>query len=223
MRCSDTVSAVGRLIVIEGVDGAGKRTFADGITAELTARGRSVARAAFPRYTEDVHGELIGEALRGRHGDLGDSVYGMAVLNALDRRAAAAGLRDDLRTHDVVLLDRYVASNAAYGAARLHQDSSGDFVAWVRELEVERFALPQPDLQILLQVPTEVAAQRAAHRERTEADRQRDTFESDAQLQQRCGEVYAQLAAAHWWSPWLVVDGSGQVDFAAIVDEHVLS
>lgn len=213
---------MGRLIVIEGLDGAGKRTFANGITAELTARGRSVARAAFPRYTDDVHGELIGEALRGGHGDLGDSVYGMAVLNALDRRSAAAALRDDLRTHDVLLLDRYVASNAAYGAARLHQDSSGDFVAWVQDLEVERFALPKPDLQILLQVPTEVAARRAEHRERTEADRQRDSFESDAALQRRCGVVYAQLAAAGWWSPWLVVDGSGQVDFARITDEHVL-
>ena len=28
--------------------------------------------------------------------------------------------------HDVVILDRYVASNAAYSAARLHQDAEGD-------------------------------------------------------------------------------------------------
>ncbi|MCI2422165.1 dTMP kinase [Saccharopolyspora sp. K220] len=214
---------MGRLIVIEGLDGAGKRTLANGIEAELTARGHSVARAAFPRYADDVHAELVAEALRGRHGDLGDSVHGMAVLYALDRRAAAASLRADLRAHDVVLLDRYVASNAAYGAARLHQNSHGDFVAWVHELEVTRFALPKPDLQILLQVSTELAARRAEHRERTEVDRQRDNFESDASLQQRCGEVYAELAAEHWWSPWIVVDGASEVDFGAIVDEHVLA
>lgn len=222
MTDSTTVVGVGRLIVIEGLDGAGKRTLANGIAAELTARGRSVARSAFPRYADNVHAELFAEALRGRHGDLGGSVHGMAVLNALDRRAAADSLRADLRTHDVVLLDRYVASNAAYGAARLHQDGHGDFVAWVYELEVTRFALPKPDLQILLQVPSEVAAARAEHRERTEVDRQRDAFESDASLQQRCGKVYEQLAAENWWSPWVVVDGVNHVDFAALVDKHVL-
>ena len=52
-----------------------------------------------------------------------------------------------------MLVDRYVASNAAYGAARLHQDAGGEFVAWVRALEIERFGVPVPDRQLLLAVP----------------------------------------------------------------------
>ena len=56
----------------------------------------------------------------------------MAMLYALDRRAAAPDIRAALDTHDYVLLDRYMASNAAFGAARLHQDARGEFVAWVR-------------------------------------------------------------------------------------------
>lgn len=209
------VPAVGRLIVIEGLDGAGKRTLVDGLTARLRERGRSVAHAAFPRYTADVHAELVAEALHGEHGDLGASVHGMAVLYALDRRGAADDLRADLAAHDVVLLDRYVASNAAYGAARLGQDVDGDFVRWVRELEVERFGLPRPDLQLLLQVPADVAAGRAEHRERTET-RRRDRFESDSSLQRRCAELYARLAETGWWSPWLVVDGSARPDHEAL-------
>lgn len=209
---------MGRLIVIEGLDGAGKRTLTGGITAELTARGATVATAAFPRYTEDVHAELVAEALDGGHGDLGGSVHGMAVLYALDRRGAAERLRADIAAHDVVLLDRYVASNAAYGAARLRERADGDFVSWVRELEIERFGLPRPDLQILLQVSTALAADRAEHRERTESDRKRDRFESDESLQQRCAEVYAALADAGWWSPWRVVDGAAEADFGALVD-----
>jgi dTMP kinase len=212
------VIAMGRLIVIEGLDGAGKRTLAEGLSREWELRGLTVGRAAFPRYDTDVHAEIVAEALRGGHGDLADSVYGMAVLYALDRREAADALREDLRVHDVVLLDRYVASNAAYGAARLHQDVHGDFVAWQYELEVRRFGLPRPDLQLLLRVPTAVAARRAENRERIEADRKRDVFESDAALQERCGEVYAQMAETGWWSPWLVVDGVDQVDFATLAD-----
>jgi dTMP kinase len=207
---------VGRLVVIEGLDGAGKRTLADKLTAALAECGAGVARLAFPRYGTSVHADLIADGLHGRLGDLADSVHGMAVLFALDRHAAADNLRAELAAHDVVLLDRYVASNAAYGAARLHQDARGAFVAWVRALEIDRFGLPVPDLQLLLRVTPELAAQRSVHRERTESDRDRDTWESDAGLQARCAAVYDQLATDAWLSPWRVVDGGSTVDLPAL-------
>jgi dTMP kinase len=210
---------VGRLIVIEGLDGAGKRTMADKLTAALAERGATVGRLAFPRYGEDVHADLVSEALHGRLRDLADSVHGMAVLFALDRHGAVADIRARLADHDVVLLDRYVASNAAYGAARLHQDAGGQFVAWVRALEIDRLGLPVPDLHLLLRVSPELAATRSAHRERTESARERDTWESDGGLQARCAAVYDQLAAAGWLSPWRVVDGSSTVDLSALAGE----
>jgi len=207
---------VGKLVVIEGLDGAGKRTLADKLTAALAERGASVGRLAFPRYGVDVHADLVADALHGRLGDLVDSVYGMAMLFALDRRGASDDIRADLARHDVVLLDRYVASNAAYGAARLHQDARGPFVEWVREIEIDRFGLPVPDIQLLLRVTPEVAAIRSAHRESTESDRARDDWESDGGLQARCAAVYDQLAKDGWLGPWRVVDGTSTVDFPAL-------
>lgn len=199
------------MVVIEGLDGAGKRTLTDALAAGLTERGATSERFAFPRYDIDVHAELVADALHGRLGDLGDSVHGMAVLFALDRRAAGDELRAALDRVDVLLVDRYVASNAAYGAARLRQDVNGEFVTWVRELELQRFALPAPDLQLLLRVPREVAAARAAGRERDDATRTRDAFESDDSLQARCSAVYDQLAAKSWLSPWRVLDGAARI------------
>jgi dTMP kinase len=205
--------------VIEGLDGAGKRTLADGLCAELVARGASVSRAAFPRYETDVFGPLIADALHGRLGGLIDSVYGMAVLFALDRHAAAGELRRVLDTHDVLLVDRYVASNAAYGAARLGQGADGEFVDWVRALELERFGLPVPDLQLLLRVPREVAAARATDRARADAIRARDSYESDDGLQRRCARVYDELAVTSWLSPWRVLDGGAHgVDLIPVAD-----
>lgn len=197
------------LIVIEGLDGAGKRTLAGGLRTAFESEGRSVATLAFPRYGRSVTADLAHEALHGAHGDLAGSVYGMAVLFALDRAGARDELLDLLAGHDVVLLDRYVASNAAYCAARLNQAADGEMVAWVGDLEYGRLGLPEPDHQILLGVPVELAAQRAERRAQAEADRARDAYERDAALQRRTAEVYAGLAAAGWHGRWSVVGGGG--------------
>ena len=58
---------------------------------------------------------------------------------------------------------------------------------------------------MLLDVPTELAAERAVNRAAEEADRARDAYERDDGLQRRTGAVYAELAAAQWAGPWAVV------------------
>ena len=198
------------LIAIEGVDGAGKRTLTEGLREAFEAAGRSVATLAFPRYGQSVPADVAAEALHGQHGDLASSVYAMALLFALDRAGGAAQIRDLCGDHDVVILDRYVASNAAYSAARLHQQADGEVVGWVHDIEYRRLHLPLPDWQVLLGVSTELADQRARHRARHDASRERDAYERDAGLQQRTGAVYAGLAAMGWGGRWRVVDAEVQ-------------
>jgi dTMP kinase len=207
------VLRVGRLIVIEGLDGSGKRTLTGALSTRWRADGRTVATMSFPRYGLDVHADLVQDALYGRLGDLSESVYGPALLFALDRRAAAPAIRELLAANDVLLLDRYVTSNAAYGSARLGgpQVDTG-FADWVRSLEIDRFGVPAPDRQILLATPLEVAAERARSRAEQTADRALDQFEADSGLQQRTGAMYAALAAGNYLSEWTVLvpepDGS---------------
>lgn len=202
------------LIAIEGVDGAGKRTLTDGLRTAFQTSGKSITSLAFPRYHRSITADLAAEALHGAHGDLAASVYAMAVLFALDRAGAVEEIAHLRSTHDVVILDRYVASNAAYSAARLHQGAGGEAVDWVRTLEFERLRLPRPDWQILLDVPTELAAERALRRAETDAGRTRDSYERDHGLQRRTGEVYAALAAADWCGRWSVA--GPEVDPAAL-------
>lgn len=194
------------LIVIEGLDGAGKRTLTDGLRSAWETAGKSVATLAFPRYGVSVPADVAAEALHGGHGDLAESVYAMAVLFALDRAGAATELAELTATHDVVILDRYVASNAAYSAARLNQAADGAVVDWVYRLEFDRIGLPKPDYQLLLDVSPELAAQRARGREAGDATRTRDAYERDGGLQQRTRAVYAGLAAAGWGGRWLTLD-----------------
>ncbi|MEU9804667.1 dTMP kinase [Mycobacterium sp. NPDC050853] len=206
---------MGQLIAIEGVDGAGKRTLTEALIARWNAQGLSVATLAFPRYGRSVHADLAAESLKGGHGDVVSSAYAMGLLFALDRRDCREELAGLERTNDLVILDRWVASNAAYGAARLHQDGGGDMARWVYELEFERFALPRPDWQVFLNVSPELAQQRARRREQQESDRTRDTYERDGDLQTRVSAAYADLAQRNWGGRWVVADGGDPETLAA--------
>jgi dTMP kinase len=195
------------LIAIEGVDGSGKRTLTEGLRSAFESAGKSVSTMAFPRYGQSVTADIAAEALHGEHGDLASSVYAMAMLFALDRAGAIEDMDRLTRDHDVLILDRYVASNAAYSAARLHQDAAGEAAAWVYELEFRRLGLPAPDCQVLLGVSAELAGERARRRSEADPGRPRDSYERDDGLQQRTRAVYAGLADAGWGGRWLVVDG----------------
>ena len=186
-------------------DGDAGRGGLDG-GAEAGAAGLAIATMAFPRYGVDVHADLVRDALYGRLGDVSDSVYGLALLFALDRRAAADEISRLVLEHDLVILDRYVSSNAAYGAARLGgPDVDTGFPQWVADLEVFRFGVPVPDRQVLLATPPALSAERARGRAAVEADRPLDRFEADAALQTRTGEMYRRFAADSYLSPWTVV------------------
>ncbi|MFC4375281.1 dTMP kinase [Nocardia halotolerans] len=193
---------MGVLIAVEGLDGAGKRTLIEGLTAELSARGLRAGALAFPRYGRSVHADLAAEALRGAHGDLAASINAMAVMFALDRAEASAELSNLLDANDIVILDRWVASNAAYSAARARQGADGEIVSWVGDLEYARLGLRPPDLTVLLDVPTEVAAERARRRGELDRSRALDAYERDGGLQQRTGEVYRELADRDWFGRW---------------------
>ncbi|MEJ2885388.1 dTMP kinase [Actinomycetospora aeridis] len=196
---------MGVMVAVEGLDGAGKATLVAALADAAARRGATVGTFAFPRYDADVHAALAGEALHGAHGDLRSSVHAMAVLFALDRSGAAPELRAARDAHDLVLVDRYVASNAAYGAARQEEDADGGFVAWVRALEIARLGVPVPDAQVLVRVPGDLAARRVRERAAADPSRTPDGYESDAALQARCAQVYDELVARTWLAPWSVV------------------
>ena len=69
-----------------------------------------------------------------------------------------------------------------------------------------------PDRQVLLATPVDVAAERARGRASSDTERALDRFEADAELQRRTGQMYRQLAAQDYLSPWTVLtpaaDGS---------------
>ena len=199
------------IIALEGIDGAGKNTLVQALIREIAkVEGiTGVATMSFPRYRESVHAQIASQALHGNMGDLVDSAHGMAVMFALDRAEAGEELRQwATSTSDVLLLDRYVASNAAYTSART---GNVEDRAWVADLEFEKLGLPRPDLQVLVDTAPETARERAAKRESLDASRTRDKYERDTALQDATFAAYVDMAATGWEGRWIRASESAPI------------
>lgn len=137
-----------------------------------------------------------------------DSAYAMATLFALDRHGVREQLAAAAAQPDILLLDRYVASNAAYSAARLGDDAVMD---WVYDLEFGKLSLPKPRLQVFLDTAVEVAADRAEQRAAADATRERDRYERDADLQANTAAAYRRLAEREWAGQWIATADTDRI------------
>lgn len=199
------------IIALEGIDGAGKNTLVQALIREIAKVDgiTGVATMSFPRYDESVHAQIASQALHGNMGDLVDSAHGMAVMFALDRAEVGKELGQwATSTSDVLLLDRYVASNAAYTSART---GNVEDRAWVADLEFEKLGLPRPDLQVLVDTAPETARERAAKRESLDASRTRDKYERDTALQDATFAAYVDMAATGWEGRWIRASESAPI------------
>ena len=145
------------LIVLEGLDGAGKSTQLKMVTSYFSSLGRKVDYLHFPRYTAPIYGELIAKFLRGDFGAI-DQVHPqlVALLFAEDRRDAASLIRSWMNQGHVVVLDRYVYSNVAFQCAKLPTaEESAALRDWILDLEFGTYGIPRPTLNLFLDVPIE--------------------------------------------------------------------
>jgi dTMP kinase len=194
----------GKLIVIEGIDGAGKRTQADLLARAFEQRGIPLVRFSFPRY-ESSFGRLIGRFLNGDFGPLAAvDPHFSALLYAGDRFEAKSELQAALNSGRTVVTDRYIASNLAHQAARLPAAKRSEFFAWLRELEYGIYGLPVEDLILYLRVPSKEGHRLVGLKSaRDYTTLRRDLQESDLLHLNEAVRVYDQLAQG---SEWVTID-----------------
>lgn len=174
----------GFLLVIEGIDGAGKSTQASAVARALSGQGLAVVQSREP--TDGPWGRRIRESAAAGRMTPEEELHAFIQ----DRRQHVAGLiRPSLAEGRVVILDRYYFSTVAYQGARgLDPDE-------LLRLN-ESFAV-EPDLLVVIDLPAEVGLKRVGHR-----DGAGNEFETLAQLT-RSREIFRSLR-----KPYLVeVDG----------------
>jgi len=187
------------LIVIEGLDGAGKSTQINRLNEFLVAKGRNCRQLHFPRTDSAVYGELIARFLRGELGDIHHvNPYLVALIYAGDRLDFKPTLENWLNNGDIVLLDRYVYSNVAYQCAKITDQKENHALRdWILHLEFEYNRLPKPDLNIFLDAPLLFTRQNLTEN-REGDDRQylkgkNDIHEADIEFQEEVRKSYLSL------------------------------
>jgi len=194
----------GKLIAIEGIDQAGKQTVCEWLVGELRAGGVPAEQTGFPDYATPL-GHEITAFLRGERDYPAEARQLLYTANRWER---AAELRAWLAEGRAIVVDRYIASGVAYGAAQ------GLDLDWM--LAVER-GLPPADLTILLDITPEVSLAR-----KTTA---RDAYEARTDLLARARDAYLTLARE---PGWVVVDADADRDTVrarvlAALQEHLAS
>ena len=184
------------LIVIEGLDGAGKSTQINLLNNHLNFRGIPTHFLHFPRVDTPFFGELIARFLRGDLGEINQvDPYVVALLYATDRLNAAPIIQGWLNQNHVVLLDRYVYSNIAFQCAKLRAEGEMETLRnWIFKLEFDYFKLPKPDINFFLDVPFEFTRNKLTERRsgsgRHYLNGKADIHEQDLEFQERVRGVY---------------------------------
>lgn len=191
---------MGVFIAIEGGDGSGKATQALELEMHALQAGYNVLRVGFPRYGEPS-ARFIEHYLNGTYGPANTIHPELAsVLYAVDRYGASDMIREHLRKpHALVISDRYVASNLAHQGTKFRTTKARRaFYNTVIDLEYGTLQLPQPDLNIVLLVPTAIAQENIDHKPpRSYTKHTRDQHENDAEHLRRAHTNYQELTTLY--------------------------
>ncbi len=197
---------MGKLVVIEGLDGSGKTTQTARLAETLAARGERFRMVNFPNY-QSPSSALVRMYLGGEFGQdpMQVNAYAASAFYAVDRYAS---WKTDWGAFygegGLILADRYTTSNAIHQCSKLPKAQWETYLAWLTDFEYEKLGIPRPDLVICLDV--EPAHSQALLCSRYGGDAQKDIHERDM------GYLARSREAARWCAErlgWMVISCSG--------------
>jgi|FaiFalDrversion2_1042247.scaffolds.fasta_scaffold02529_2 dTMP kinase len=174
----------GKIIALEGIDGAGKKTQAALLVKRLEERGYRTAQMDFPMYETPV-GRIIKDVMS-QQTTLPPRVLHM--LFSANRWEVHDKIEELVGNGVIMVMNRYTASNLAYGSAK------GLPRSWLESLER---GLRQPDLTVVIDIDAETSLQRKPL--------QRDLHEGDRVFLNKVRRLFLELARQ---KGWVVVPGN---------------
>lgn len=168
----------GRIVVIEGMDKAGKTTQSRVLVSALRNKGKLCASLDFPDYSTPI-GKEIKSFLDGKRDYPDETKLMLLSANRWERKETIDRM---LSNGTILVMNRYYHSNLAYGVSKnLELD-------WLMTLDR---GLPKEDLCIVLEIRPTISESRSKHAG--------DLFENDKDLLKNVYKNYRKLAKLFNW------------------------
>lgn len=194
---------MGKLIVIEGLDGSGKSTQLELLPENLRKNGIDSKTVSFPDYYSDSSA-LVKMYLNGEFGKKPDDVnaYAASLFYAVDRFASyKTNWGQYYNNGGVIISGRYTTSNAVHQTSKMPEADWQGFLDWLYDLEYNKVGIPKPDKVIFLDMPIDVSQKLLSGRYRGD-EAKKDIHESDTAYLEKCRKA-AMFTAAY--SDWTVI------------------
>ena len=181
---------MGKLIVIEGLDGSGKSTQEKLLGDELKKRGKEVTFIKLPNYDDDAC-ILVKQYLAGRFGDKPEDVnaYAASSFYAVDRFVSYnCYWKNDYLDGKIILADRYTTSNAYHQLTKTPREEWNAYLEWLEDFEYVKLGIPRPDAVIYLDMPVEVSQKLMTSRYEGDESK-KDIHEKNTDYLMKCREA----------------------------------
>lgn len=193
---------MGKLFVIDGFDGSGKRTQAEKLYEYLSNKGLKVRLVSFPVYDSDSSA-LVRMYLNGEiSDDLYDiNPYGASLFYACDRYVTwKKDLESFYKDGGIILCDRYISSNILHQSVKIENTfAKRVFADWLYDIETRKLGMPVPDKVFLLLVDPKISSDLMLRRYDGDANK-KDLHEKNLQYLYACYENATEVATYCGWS-----------------------
>ncbi len=211
---------MGKLIVIEGLDGSGKATQSRLLCQRLKEQGRACKKVAFPDYDHESSAfvKLYLSGALGTAEEVG--AYAASTFFAVDRYVSFK-LRwgQDYQGDTILVADRYSTSNATHQTTKLPRKQWDEYLDWMEDYEYGKLGLPKPDMVIFLSVPPHISQKLIEGRYHGDNEK-KDIHEADLGYLERC---YAGAGYVAHRQGWYMLDcaPSGQMLSVEEISEKI--
>lgn len=183
---------MGKIIVIEGIEGSGKETQSKLLVEALNKMGIKSIEFSFPMYDTPT-GRIFKDCLLSNNNYFNERIDSLdpelvCLYTAADRKYNIKKINDYLMNGYIVVINRYTSSNMANQGSK-YEDSEDRFYMyqWIDKLEYWLLKLPKPDYTILLNMPYKYNNQLSFD------------LAKDNSKQERVLESYLELAGLYNW------------------------
>lgn len=192
---------MGRLIVIEGLDGSGKSTQLEILSQKLKGEGYDPFKIKLPCY-DDESSTLVKMYLNGQFGTHAEDVnaYAASTFYAADRYASFKKFWGrEYNSGRLILADRYATSNAVHQMTKLDKSQWDEYMRWLNDFEYIKLGVPRPDCVIYLDMPVEISQKLMSERYNGDESK-KDVHERDTAYLFACQTTARYAAEKLGWS-----------------------